>query len=100
MMTDVEDNVNTHSRPSELRITDMRICDVRSDPLRGLILRLDTNQGISGYGDIRDGGSKTYGLLLKSRILGENPCDVDRIFRSIKQFGHHARQGGGVCAMH
>ena len=98
-MTDVEDNVNTHSRPSELRITDMRICDVRSDPLRGLILRLDTNQGISGYGDIRDGGSKTYGLLLKSRILGENPCDVDRIFRSIKQFGHHARQGGGVCAI-
>jgi L-alanine-DL-glutamate epimerase-like enolase superfamily enzyme len=99
MMTDVEDNVNTNSRPSELRITDMRICDVRSDPLRGLILRLDTNQGISGYGDIRDGGSKTYGLLLKSRILGENPCDVDRIFRSIKQFGHHARQGGGVCAI-
>ena len=98
-MTDVEDNVNTNSRPSELRITDMRICDVRSDPLRGLILRLDTNQGISGYGDIRDGGSKTYGLLLKSRILGENPCDVDRIFRSIKQFGHHARQGGGVCAI-
>ncbi|MBT4098407.1 MAG: mandelate racemase/muconate lactonizing enzyme family protein [Gemmatimonadetes bacterium] len=98
-MTDVEGNVNTNSRPSELRITDMRICDVRSDPLRGLILRLDTNQGISGYGDIRDGGSKTYGLLLKSRILGENPCDVDRIFRSIKQFGHHARQGGGVCAI-
>ena len=98
-MTDVEGNVNTHSRPSELRITDMRICDVRSDPLRGLILRLDTNQGISGYGDIRDGGSKTYGLLLKSRILGANPCDVDRIFRSIKQFGHHARQGGGVCAI-
>jgi hypothetical protein len=25
------------------------------NPLRGLILRLDTNQGISGYGDTRDG---------------------------------------------
>jgi L-alanine-DL-glutamate epimerase-like enolase superfamily enzyme len=77
----------------------MRICDVMRNPLRGLILRLDTNQGISGYGDIRDGASKTYALTLKSRILGENPCNVDRIFRKIKQFGHHARQGGGVCAV-
>jgi L-alanine-DL-glutamate epimerase-like enolase superfamily enzyme len=98
-MTEVESNVQTSSRPSELRITDMRICDVMRNPLRGLILRLDTNQGISGYGDIRDGASKTYALTLKSRILGENPCNVDRIFRKIKQFGHHARQGGGVCAV-
>ena len=98
-MSDTESHVNTNSRPNELRITDMRICDVRSDPLRGLILRIDTNQGISGYGDIRDGGSKTYGLMLKSRLMGENPCDVDRLFRRIKQFGHHARQGGGVCAI-
>jgi L-alanine-DL-glutamate epimerase-like enolase superfamily enzyme len=36
---------------------------------------------------------------LKSRILGENPLQLDRIFRKIKQFGGHARQGGGVCAV-
>jgi L-alanine-DL-glutamate epimerase-like enolase superfamily enzyme len=36
---------------------------------------------------------------LKSRILGENPLQLDRIFRKIKQFGGHARQGGGVCAI-
>ena len=41
----------------------------------------------------------TYALMLKSRILGENPCNVDKIFRKIKQFGHHARQGGGVCGV-
>ncbi|MDE0324210.1 MAG: mandelate racemase/muconate lactonizing enzyme family protein, partial [Candidatus Poribacteria bacterium] len=29
----------------------------------------------------------------------ENPCNVDKIFRQIKQFGHHARQGGGVCGI-
>jgi L-alanine-DL-glutamate epimerase-like enolase superfamily enzyme len=28
-----------------------------------------------------------------------NPCNVDRIFRKVKQFGHHARQAGGVCAI-
>ncbi len=48
---------------------------------------------------MRDGASKTYALMLKSRILGENPCNVDKIFRKIKQFGGHARQGGGVCGI-
>ena len=37
--------------------------------------------------------------MLKSRLLGENPCNVDKIFRKIKQFGGHARQGGGVCGV-
>ena len=89
-------NVNTASCPSELKITDMRI--VRT-PVGGPILKLDTNQGIHGLGEVRDGASPTYALMLKSRILGENPCNVDKIFRQIKQFGHHARQGGGVCGI-
>lgn len=37
--------------------------------------------------------------MLKSRILGENPCNVDKIFRRIKQFGGHSRQAGGVCGI-
>jgi L-alanine-DL-glutamate epimerase-like enolase superfamily enzyme len=89
-------NVNTHSRPSQLQITDMRIVRTTTG---GPILKLDTNQGIYGLGEVRDGASKTYALLLKSRILGENPCNVDKIFRQIKQFGFHARQGGGVCGI-
>ena len=63
------------------------------------IIRIDTNQGIYGLGEVRDGASKTYALFLKSRILGENPCNIDKIFRKIKQFGYHARQGGGVSGM-
>ena len=63
------------------------------------IIRIDTNQGISGYGEVRDGASKTYALLLKSRLIGENPCNVDKVFRKIKQFGRHARQAGGVCGV-
>jgi L-alanine-DL-glutamate epimerase-like enolase superfamily enzyme len=38
-------------------------------------------------------------MFLKSRILGMNPCSVEMIFKRIKQFGFHARQGGGVCAV-
>ena len=91
--------MNTYSTPSELRITDMRFVDIDGAPKRCTILRIDTNQGISGFGEVRDASSKTYALMLKSRILGENPCNVDKIFRKIKQFGGNSRQGGGVSAV-
>ena len=55
--------------------------------------------GISGYGEVRDFASKNYALMLKRRLLGENPCNLDKLFRKIKQFGHHGRQGGGVCGV-
>ena len=90
------ENVNTASVPSELKITDMRI--VRTQ-VGGPIVKLETNQDIYGLGEVRDGASPTYALMLKNRILGENPCNVDKIFRKIKQFGHHGRQGGGVCGI-
>jgi L-alanine-DL-glutamate epimerase-like enolase superfamily enzyme len=89
----------TASRPSDLRITDLRVAVVARAPMTCPILRIDTNQGISGFGEVRDGASKTYALMLKSRLVGENPCNVDRIFRKIKQFGFHARQGGGVSGV-
>ena len=95
----LEQNVNTHSRPSELKITDMVAISMTGLPMNCIIIRIDTNQGISGYGEVRDGASKTYALMLKSRLIGENPCNIDKIFRKIKQFGFHARQGGGVSAI-
>jgi len=91
--------VNTRSKPSELKITDLRVAVVARAPMTCPVIRIDTNQGISGLGEVRDGASKTYALMLKSRLLGENPCNVDKIFRKIKQFGGHARQGGGVCGV-
>lgn len=97
--TSLESNVNTHSRPTDLRITDMRICNLKGLPMDATIIRLDTNQGISGYGEVRDWASPTFALMLKSRLIGENPCNIDKIFRKIKQFGHHARQAGGVCGI-
>lgn len=92
-------NVNTYSNPSDLRITDMRFVDIDGAPKRCTLIRIDTNQGISGYGEVRDASSKTYALMLKSCILGENPCNVDKIFRKIKQFGGPSRQGGGALEL-
>jgi L-alanine-DL-glutamate epimerase-like enolase superfamily enzyme len=92
--------VNTNSSPSALKITDMRVATiVKPGPSPCPIIRLDTNQGVYGLGEVRDGASATYALFLKSRIVGENPLQLDKIFRKIKQFGGHARQGGGVCAI-
>ncbi|MFN7929928.1 MAG: mandelate racemase/muconate lactonizing enzyme family protein [Blastocatellia bacterium] len=92
-------NVQRNSLPSQLKITDLRVAVITGAPMNVPLLRIDTNQGLVGYGEVRDGGSKNYALLLKSRLLGENPCHVDRLFRKIKQFGAPARQAGGVCGI-
>jgi L-alanine-DL-glutamate epimerase-like enolase superfamily enzyme len=92
-------NVNTNSKPSELKITDLRVATVVRAPMTCPLIRIDTNQGVYGLGEVRDGASKNYALMLKSRILGENPCNIDKVFRKIKQFGNHSRQAGGVCAV-
>src|ERR1700757_1820153 len=99
MTASLEDKVSSYSRPTNLKITDLRIASLKGVPFRSSIIRIDTNEGISGYGEVRDGASKTYALLLKSRLVGENPCNIDKIFRKIKQFGYHGRQGGGVCGV-
>src|SRR5438874_2463162 len=93
-------NVNTNSHPSKLKITDLRVATiVKPGPSPCPIIRIDTDQGVYGLGEVRDGASPTYALFLKSRILGEDPLQLDKIFRRIKQFGGHARQGGGVSAI-
>jgi L-alanine-DL-glutamate epimerase-like enolase superfamily enzyme len=95
----VQSNVKRASEPSALKITDMRVAVVVGAPFACPLIRVDTNQGLVGWGEVRDGASETYALFLKSRILGENPCNVDKIFRKVKQFGGQARQAGGVCAV-
>lgn len=95
----VTQNVKRSSAPSQLKITDLRIAVVVGAPFRCPLVRIDTNQGISGYGEVRDGASERYALMLKSKLLGKNPCNVESVFKKIKQFGGHARQGGGVSGV-
>lgn len=97
--TEALQHLNTYSAPSELRITDMRVADVVGLPMHCTLVKIYTNQGLVGYGEVRDSGSRNYILQLKSRLIGENPCNIDKIFRRISQFGGHARQGGGVCGI-
>lgn len=90
--------VSRMSAPSDLKITDMRYA--LTNVMGGTaIIKIETNQGIYGLGEVRDAADVRYALFLKSRILGKNPCNVEKIFKSIKQFGGPARQAGGVCAV-
>jgi L-alanine-DL-glutamate epimerase-like enolase superfamily enzyme len=95
--------VSRFSYSSDLKITDMRYTTVSNGTAatnaRNVIIRIDTNQGIYGLGEVRDGADARYALFLKSRLLGLNPCNVEMIFKMIKQFGGHGRMAGGVCGV-
>jgi hypothetical protein len=45
--------VSRASKPSDLKITDLRIAYTKKAP----IIKIDTNQGIYGLGEVRDQGS-------------------------------------------
>ncbi len=94
----IEEAINTYSRPTELKITDMRMAVVCSN-YDYPIIRIDTNQDVYGIGEVRDAGHKENALQFKSFLLGQNPCNVDMIFRAIKRFGNWGREGGGVSGI-
>lgn len=92
--------VSRASSPSDLKITDLRVAQKGSGySFASRIIKIYTNQGLTGVGDIRDGTDQRFALFLKSKIVGLNPCNVEMIFKVIKQFGFHGRQGGGVSAV-
>ena len=95
----ITQKVPRDSKPSDLKITDMRVAILSGVPFSSPIIRIDTNQGLVGWGEVRDGASANYALMLKSRLLGKNPCNVEQIFKQIKQFGGQGRAAGGVCGV-
>ena len=47
----ITQKVKRSSAPTDLKITDLRVAVVTGAPMTCPILRIDTNQGISGYGE-------------------------------------------------
>ncbi|MFB3789487.1 MAG: mandelate racemase/muconate lactonizing enzyme family protein [bacterium] len=90
--------VNKNSAPSQLKITDMRACTVASN-YDYPIIRIDTNQGISGLGEVRDAGIKGLALVLKPHLVGRNPLQIEPILDRIRRFAGHYRFGGGYSAI-
>ena len=92
---------NTCSSPRDLRITDMQICEIHQRPNAhwiNYIIRIDTNQGVSGYGEVRDGASALYAKMLKRVPPGREPLQHRQDLPPYSSSSAaRARQAGGVC---
>ena len=72
--------VSRMSAPSELKITDMRYA--LTNVMGGTaIIKIETNQGIYGLGEVRDAADVRYALFLKSRIWVKTPVMSKRYSR-------------------
>jgi L-alanine-DL-glutamate epimerase-like enolase superfamily enzyme len=89
---------NRNSAPSQLKITDMRACRISSG-LDYPIIRIDTNQGVYGLGEVRDAGVEGIALVLKPHLIGRNPLNIEPILDSIRKFSNHLHLGGGYSAV-
>ena len=79
--------VNRNSAPSQLKITDMRAIRIASNYDYPLI-RVDTNQGVYGLGEVRDAGNEGMALVLKPHILGRNPLQIEPILDRVRNFAN------------
>ena len=75
--------VNTRSAPSKLKITDMRACTVAAN-YDYPIIRIDTNQGVYGLGEVFAAGVKGSALVLKAHLVGKDPLQIESILRSVR----------------
>lgn len=95
--------LNKLSAPSDLKITDMRACTIAAN-YDYPIIRIDTNQGVYGLGEVFAAGVKGSALMLKAHIVGRNPLDIAGILGSIRnsagQFFWNTGYGAIDLALH
>lgn len=90
--------VNAYSKPSNLKITDMRAITIVSE-FNCPIIRIDTNQDIYGLGEVYVNAVEGSALILKPFLIGKDPTDIEGILAPIKRFAGDHIQGGGYSAI-
>ena len=92
------DAVNTYSSPSDLKITDIRVAVVTAN-YDYPIIRIDTNQGVYGIGEVRDAGHKENALQFKVASARAEPAqhryDLPR-HQALWQLGPRGRRVSGI----
>ncbi len=68
-----------------IKITNMTVATIRGLNSTGRIVRLDTNKGISGYGECRveDNNAANELNRVRSTIIGMNPTQVEKVFNAV-----------------
>jgi L-alanine-DL-glutamate epimerase-like enolase superfamily enzyme len=81
----------------KIRITDVKCAVIGDSP----VVRLATDQGISGYGQVERYKPylKWHVLHLREALLGEDPTDVERVMLKIRQRGGFKPWGSAVSAV-
>ncbi len=80
-----------------IKITDLRCAIIGRNP----VVRIVTDQGISGYGEAESAKPylKPMVLFYKDYILGEDPTDVERVMLKIRRLGAFKPWGSAVSAI-
>jgi len=89
-----------------MKITDIKVAVVKGNFAWPLI-RIDTDEGISGYGESRDYTTRAdYAMpmkelvfYLKRVLVGEDPTNVESLFYRIRGYGAEGRFGGAVSGI-
>src|ERR1041384_3339935 len=71
--------------PGEIKITDLRCAIIGRNP----VVRIVTDQGVSGYGQAESTKAylKPMVLFYRDYLLGEDPTDVERVMLKIRRLG-------------
>ena len=80
-----------------MKITDLKCAVIGENP----IVRIVTDEGISGYGQVESLKPylKPYVLQFREALIGEDPTDVERVMLTIRQRGAFKPWGGAVSAI-
>jgi L-alanine-DL-glutamate epimerase-like enolase superfamily enzyme len=80
-----------------IKITDLKCAIIGRNP----VVRIVTDQGISGYGQAESAKAylKPMVLFYKDYILGEDPTDVERVLLKIRRLGGFKPWGSAVSAI-
>ena len=87
----------TRTGHGSIKITDLRCAVIGRNP----VVRIVTDQGISGYGEAESTKAylKPMVLFYKDYLLGEDPTDVARVLLKIRRLGASKPWGSAVSAI-
>jgi L-alanine-DL-glutamate epimerase-like enolase superfamily enzyme len=88
---------NRSAGRQKIKITDLRCAVIGRNP----VIRIVTDQGISGYGQAESYKPylKPTALFYKDYLIGEDPTDVQRVMLKIRRMGAFKPWGAAVSAI-
>ena len=74
-----------------MKITALKACQMRDTGQT--LVKVETDQGLVGYGEAGGPGPMTRGFLkyYESLVLGKDPLEVDKIWQMLMNFQHPNR---------